>query len=142
MIKILMFLSLLLVGCGPRITETNMEVIPPPENPYDKLSAEELTKVSSSELCASVKNAIYKSSVKVLNELVNNRGYKDCSSGEVFCRETVSLKPGTAEYANCRIERDKLALEAAKALNDAYYQERVLLRSYYPADVNVRHSYD
>ena len=111
--KIILLIFVLLSGCA----QIN--------NPYDDMSPNQLSRVSSNQLCETSSNSRYKSSDRVLNELVR-RGYKDCSASELFCRENLSLKPGTEAFANCRIKRDQYYLNESKANMEAYYLMRQL----------------
>lgn len=89
-------------------------------NPYEDMPAHQLSRVGSKQLCDSSNNSNYKPSTRVLNEL-SRRGYKDCSASEIFCRENLSLRPGTEAFANCRIQRDQFYLNQSKASMEAYY---------------------
>jgi len=109
-------------------------------NPYDAMPANQLSNISSEQLCATVNNRSYKASANVLKEL-KKRGYKDCSASEVFCIETLGLKPGTQAYINCRIQRDQYALELRNFEQQAYYQNRLLWQASQPTDVYVHHRY-
>ncbi len=110
------------------------------DNPYDAMPLNQLSNISSEQLCTSVNNSNYKTSANVLKELIK-RGYKDCSASEVFCRENLGLKPGTQPYANCRIQRDQYALNVRQARQQAYYQHMRLWQGSQPTNVYVHHSY-
>lgn len=127
--KLLLLLSIFLTGCAHMI-----------DNPYDTMTTSQISSVSSEQLCSTVNNNKYKASVTVLKELIK-RGYKDCSSSEIFCRENLGLKPGTESYANCRIQRDQYALNVAQVKQQAYYQNMLLWQASQPTNVYVHHSY-
>lgn len=89
------------------------------------MPAHQLSRVSSKQLCDTSNNSNYKPSARVLNELIK-RGHKDCSASEIFCRENLSLRPGTEAFATCRIQRDQFYLNESKANMEAYYLMRRL----------------
>jgi hypothetical protein len=113
------------------------------ENPYANVPKNQLRMVSSPKLCAVISDDSYKVSQNVLNEVVA-RGYKDCGESEVYCRETLSLSPGTGSFANCRIARDQYNLNVqsqqlalALALQQIQVQSAALNR---PQTINVYQS--
>lgn len=109
--KIILLAFMLLLGCA-----TNTQV----KNPFDDFSPHQLERVNSNQLCETATNRAYKPSERVNYELTR-RGYKDCTPSEVFCRENLSLKPGTKAFADCRIQRDQYYLNIQKANTEAYY---------------------
>lgn len=127
--KIILLLTILLTGCAHMV-----------DNPYNAIPPNQLSNISSEQLCTTVNNRNYKASANVLKELIK-RGYKDCSASEVFCRENLGLKPGTQPYANCRIQRDQYALNIMQAQQQAYYQSMRLWQASQPTNVYVHHSY-
>jgi len=82
------------------------------KNPYENYSRAQLAMVSSPSLCEIAANRRYKMNANVLKELIQ-RGYRDCSESEIYCIDTVMLKPGTSDYANCRMARDQYNLNVA-----------------------------
>lgn len=134
--KIVFCVFFFLTGC----------VMEPQPNPYDNYSAQQLTHEPAQNLCIATNNQ-YIPNHNVLNEL-RQRGYRDCSSAELFCRESVGLVFGTQEFANCRIQRAQLELNAAQyqlnasqAAQQAYYQNRALEQAREPSHVYVHPGY-
>lgn len=127
--KLIFILFIAITGCAHIIN-----------NPFDTTPQEQLSSVSSQQLCATVNNRYYKPSINVQKELAK-RSYKDCSESEIFCRENLSLNPGTDAYANCRIQRDQYALNVTQARQQAYYDYLRLQEASKPVEVNVRHTY-
>lgn len=94
------------------------------ENPYANLSSHQLSALSPESLCANVNNRYYRPSLNVVAEL-QKRGYRDCSGEEVYCRR-LDLRPGTAEYANCRLTYQQNAINYQRMANESLYQHQSL----------------
>jgi hypothetical protein len=105
------------------------------QNPYENYSKTQLSKLSTYELCRSVSK--YKSSLIVKDE-ITRRGFKDCSDSELYCQESLGLKPQTREYMNCRLLRDQQNLQATGMMLN-------YLQSTQPQkldmDISVQHRY-
>jgi hypothetical protein len=124
--------SLLLTSCAHSI-----------QNPYDSVSRNSLKQISSSELCSVETDSRYKINNNVTQE-ITHRGFKDCSSSELYCLSTLSLKPGTESFAQCRLARDQYELNAQSQAMAAYIGMRQLQLQreaiYTPRTINVNHS--
>lgn len=89
------------------------------ENPYNGMSSHQLKNISSADLCSVATDSRYKINSNVISE-VTRRGFKDCSSSEVYCLSNLSLKPGSTAFATCRLTRDQYELNV-KSQQMAYY---------------------
>lgn len=94
--EIILIAVLLIAGCSTIVNE----------NPYRGVPSAKLKYISGKELCRVTNNPHYKDDINVVIELLR-RGYKDASESEVYCIDTLGLKPGTSDYAYCRIQRDQ-----------------------------------
>ena len=115
---------LFLSGCV-----TNRPSEPLIDNPFDKLSTQQLAQVPASSLCFSLGNPKYKQSNVVINEL-GRRHYHDCSSSELFCRENLGLAYGTEAFAKCRVEREQYELNQSNSNFQRYYLMQQFLSGY------------
>lgn len=90
-------------------------------------------KISISDLCASSKE--YKKSQVIESEIIR-RGFKDCSESELYCQESLGLKPKTSAYVTCRMQRDQHNLQKAEMIM-SYLQSTQ--KKKVDIDLNVHH---
>jgi hypothetical protein len=126
--------SLLLSGCMHSI-----------DNPFAGYSMNELATVRAADLCRVHTDEMYKVDWNVEQELAR-RGFKDCSASEIYCRETLSLTPGTEQYTNCRLQRDqfelnKQAIEAQQASVNEMQRHDMAMEAEY-AERHHHHDHD
>lgn len=82
------------------------------ENPLEIEPYQNIKQLSPEVLCRNYTNNRYKQSPKVVNAL-RAKGYRDCSSGEIFCMYKLRLIPGTKEYSRCRLKEETNAIAAS-----------------------------
>lgn len=87
--------ALLLTGCAHTV-----------KNPYQDYSSEQLRNVSAISLCNVVGDEKYIVSQKV-NREAGRRGFVDCAYSEVYCYAQLHLKPGSKDFATCRLLKDE-----------------------------------
>ena len=113
------------------------------DNPYDNVPRSQLRQIGSTELCSVVRDQRYKININVNNE-VTRRGFKDCSSSEVYCLSKLSLVPGTNNFAACRLLRDQYELNVQSQATAAYIGMRQIQLQqealHTPVQVNMNHS--
>jgi len=89
------------------------------QNPLDKMPPSQLETVSDTQLCKVATNSMYIESPSVFKE-AQRRGLKDCSHGEVYCRN-LGLQIGSTQYAQCRMIYDQ-----QQAQQEMYQQQQRL----------------
>jgi hypothetical protein len=133
----LLLITVFLTGCAASTyTPIVLKV-----NPYENMAPKELKKISGMKLCESVKNPYFIESLpgSNLSKELDKRGYKDCSSDEVYCIDELYLKPGTPPYTHCRLERDRLNLETTKVEQNTRYQNELIAQAKRPKRIIINH---
>lgn len=100
-------------------------------NPYENYTSRDLAKISIRDLCYSAQH--YKNSDAV-NQEIAKRGYIDCSESELYCQDSLGLRPSTQAYVNCRLQRDQHDLQEKQMYLN--YMEATQPQQF---DVNVYH---
>ena len=112
------------------------------DTPYEELTSSQIRRLDSLTLCKNFNNWNYKKNTLVVKTLLN-RGYEDCSSGEIFCMYKLKLKPGTSAYANCRLQEQRNSIAAASIAQrqQQAWQENWSRQFQKPQEIYVHHSY-
>lgn len=106
------------------------------KNPYDGMPKSHLRQVNSRELCSVVGDASYKINSNANHEAAR-RGFVDCSFSEVYCSTQLHLKPGSKDFAMCRLIKDEAEANRRMAQHIA---ASAIISSMQPKTVYVNHS--